>query len=82
MAFNINYEEEVLKILKTLDDSEKKQVLDYLRVISKPQGESGKKLIEDIRKLNFDKESLREMQEAIDEACEVIEDFRDINLDG
>lgn len=82
MVININYEEEILKIMKTLDDNTKKKVLNFVKTVSNhPQGELGQNLVKRSRELNFDQESLREMEAAIEEACEVIEDFKDINLD-
>ena len=81
MVLNVNYEEEILKILRTLDDRKKQEVLNYLRIIDSPKGELGKNLIEDSRNLNFDAVSLKEMEDAINEDCEIVEDFRDINLD-
>ena len=81
MVLNTNYEEEVLKILRTLDENKKQEVLNYLRIIDTPKGESGQKIIADSLQLNFDDDSIREIEEAINSDCEVIEGFKEINLD-
>lgn len=67
MVLNTNYEEEVLKILRTLDENKKQEVLNYLRIIDKPMGELGQKIIEDSAKFKFDNTSLNEMEKAIQE---------------
>ena len=52
MAIKINYEEEVLKIMKTLDAKGKKELLDFVKSVStRPKGESGKKLSEGIHEM-------------------------------
>lgn len=82
MVLNINYEEEVLKILKSLDKTRKQRVLDFAKEVAKPpQGEPGASLVKRSSELNFDADSLREMEEAIEEAFNVIHEPKDINLD-
>lgn len=78
----INYEQEILDIVRGLSDAQKQQALDYLRVLKRPQGEPGWKVVQHSRELAFDKGSLEEMQRAIDEACEMVEDFPEVDLDG
>jgi hypothetical protein len=77
----VNYEQEILELVRTLSDDQKQQALDYLRVLKRPKGELGWKVIQHSRELDFDLESLEQMERAIDEAFEVIEDFPEVNLD-
>ena len=69
MAININYEEEVLKIMKTLDDDTKKKVLNFAKTVSKrPKTVSGKEFIENTTHIRISDEDAADMMQAISEA--------------
>ena len=81
MVLNVNYEEEVLKILRTLDDSKKQAVLDMAKSLSKhPPSISGKELLDRTKNIRLSDEDAQEMMQAIDEAFNSIEDIQ-VNLD-
>lgn len=67
----VNYEQQILELVRTLSDDQKQQALDYLRVLKRPHGEPGWKVVQHTRELDFDLESLEEMEHAIEEAFEV-----------
>lgn len=80
MSIHINYEEQLLSIVRGLSDAQKQRVLEYAQVVSRPEGERGSDIIEHAKKLNFDKQFLQEMKEAIEEECETVEPFKDVSL--
>lgn len=77
----INYEEELLSIFRQLDDRRKQEVIEKAkRVSERPKRVSGTEFIRATKDVNFDSESLAEMQTAIDEAFSEIHDI-DVSFD-
>jgi hypothetical protein len=77
----VNYEQEIIELVRTLSDDQKLATLDYLRSLKRPHGEPGWKIVQHIHELGFDIESLDEMERAIEEAFEEIEGFPEVDLD-
>lgn len=77
----ISIERELLDILHRLDETKQKKVLDFARDLSRPRGESGKAFVEATKNLGFSKQDLAEIEQAIEEGCEIIEDDIEINFD-
>jgi len=50
-----------------LDKSQQMRVLDFVEKLQRPKGISGAEVIKIAQEINFDSESLREMQQAIEE---------------
>lgn len=82
MSTQISYEEQILTIVRRLTDAQKKQVLAYAETVSRPPGEAGEAIVAHVQELNFDTEFLADMQRVIEEECESIEPFEDVDLDG
>lgn len=78
---NSNYEEEVLKILRTLDDNKKQEVLEIVKGFSKrPKTVSGKEFVEKTQHIRISDDDATEMMQAIESAFNTIEDI-EVNLD-
>ncbi|MEL6526654.1 MAG: hypothetical protein AAFQ07_13190 [Chloroflexota bacterium] len=82
MSAQMTYEEQLLMVVRRLTDAQKQEVLAFAETVSRPPGESGDSIIAHVRELDFDKEFLSEMKISIEEECERIEPFEDVNLDG
>lgn len=81
IVLNVNYEEEVLKILRNLDDSKKQDVLDIAKALSKrPSTISSKELLDRTKHSQLSDTDAQEMMQAIDEAFNSVEDIQ-VNLD-
>lgn len=77
-------ERELIQKIHGLDETTQQAILDYIGalVISKrPEGIKGEDAIRLAREINFDAESLREMQEAIEEFFEGEAIIEDVKLD-
>jgi hypothetical protein len=71
----VNYEQEIMAIVRTLSDEKKQEALDYLRVLKRPPTVSGKELLERTKDIRISDEDAAEMMAAIEEAFNVIEDI-------
>lgn len=76
------YVDQIIHYVEKLDTEKQRQVLEYAQSLSKPKGISGRELIQLAHELNFDPQDLVEMQQAIEEECEQLEDFPEVDLDG
>jgi hypothetical protein len=75
-------EQEILNELRQMSPAKQREVLEMTRRIKhRPEGEPGWKLIQHAREINFSHEDLEEMERAIEEACEDIEDATEVNFD-
>lgn len=81
MMADISYEDEILASIRLLDEAGQRRVLEFIRGLSRPKGEPGWKIVQHARKINISSKDLDEMRQAIEEACEIIEDFPEVNLD-
>jgi hypothetical protein len=73
---DISYEDDVLRIMQTLDEPRRKQVWEFVRgLVDRPRGTPGWLAIEIADKINFPPEDLDEIRTAIEEA-------KEIDLDG
>jgi hypothetical protein len=73
--------EEIFEKTKRLNIEDQRIVLGLVDRLSRPRGESGKSLKEHARKINFPKEDLAEIAEAIKD-FDNIEPDKEINLDA
>jgi len=64
----VNYEQEILDIVRTLSDVQKQQALDYLRVLKRPATVSGKEFLERTKDIQLSDGDAADMLTAIDEA--------------
>lgn len=81
MVININYEEEVLSIMKTLDDITKKKVLNFVKTVSKhPKTVSGKEFVENTKHIRISDEDAAEMMQVISEAFDTVDNI-EVNFD-
>lgn len=77
-------ERELIQKIHGLDETTQQAILDYigaLVVSMRPEGIKGEDFIQTIRELNFDPESVRQMEQAIEEFFEGDVVLEDINLD-
>lgn len=78
----ITYEQEIVRVLHDLDDEALRDVLGYVRTRkNRPPAEPGWKAVQHVTTIAFPKQDLEEMERAIEEACEEVEDFPEVNLD-
>ncbi|MBL8132899.1 MAG: hypothetical protein JNL42_13650 [Anaerolineae bacterium] len=73
---------QIVDAVQDMDLGTQRKVLDFARGLVKPKGMTGAELMRLAVELNFDSQSLDEMQQAIAEAFERIDDLPEINLDG
>lgn len=67
-------------MMRQLDDEQQRRVLEFAQHMIKPIGISRKLAIQYAREINFDSQDLLDMKDIIEEACEQIEDFPQVNL--
>ena len=78
----ITYEQEIVQALRGLNEQALRDVLGFVRTLkNRPPAEPGWKAVQHAREIAFPKADLDEMERAIEEACEEIEDPREVNLD-
>lgn len=70
-------EQEILEQISRLTGQQKQRVLDFVRTLNRPSGESGHLFIERTKHVHIDPAELYEITQAIEEGCEQIEDDRD-----
>ena len=74
--------EQIIEQLDTLNESQQREVLDTIaRVKNRPQGTPGRLAVQIAREIGFSHEDLAQMEQAIEEAFENIDDFPEVNLD-
>lgn len=77
-----SYKDRIVERLDDLTADQLRRVWEFVETVEKrPKGEPGWKIIQDARELGFSKEDLDEMERAIEEACEIIEDEPNVNFD-
>lgn len=79
----MDYKAQIIEEIDDLSEEQQREILDVvLRVKQqRPKGEPGWRAIQHAREIGFSSEDLAEMQAAIEEAFEIIDDFPDVNLD-
>lgn len=77
------YEQELLQVVKDLDRDQQKQVLNFARGLRRPPGTPGKLAIQYAKEIDFPKEDLAEIENAINEAFKdkALKVFPDVNID-
>ncbi|MEO8395999.1 MAG: hypothetical protein ABI700_23590 [Chloroflexota bacterium] len=82
MEQTVGIEQEIAGLVKELTARQKRDLLGYARSIkNRPEPEPGWKAIQHAKEIGFSSADLAQMQQAIEEACENIEDFPEVNLD-
>ncbi|MDZ4672350.1 MAG: hypothetical protein SH821_15925 [Phototrophicales bacterium] len=75
-------EETLIQRIHLLDESAQQQVLEYVsQLVVRPEGTRGEDAIRIAQKINFDPESLHEMEQSIDDMFEGETIIEDVNLD-
>jgi hypothetical protein len=74
-------EQEIISLVQRMDDVQRQQVLDYMHALTRPKGEPGWQVMQHAREIGFSTEDLREMENAIEEWCERIDDFPEVHFD-
>jgi hypothetical protein len=74
------YEQELLDHVRKLSADKQRRVLEFVKDLVKPQGTPGKLAVQYAREIHISSEDLAAMEKAIEEACEVIEDFPDVKF--
>ena len=77
----ISYEQEILEQIRALNEEQQKEVLAFARTLKRPKGISGLEAIRIAEEINFPKEDLAEIAEAIKDLDEYADD-EDIDLDA
>lgn len=79
---HILYEQEILDYLNKLSEKQQREVLEYVRkMVIRPPGTPGKLAIQYAREINFDSDDLNEMERAIQEEFQRVDEFPSVNLD-
>lgn len=77
----ISYEREILDALHKLNVDQQRRVLEFAQGLTRPKGEPGWLFLERTRDIHIEPDDLKAMEQAIEEACEQIHDFPEVNLD-
>lgn len=78
----MTYEEEIIATVKQLAPEKQRRVLEFVRQLTVPSGETGKDLVATARKIGFGSKDLREMQQAIEEERARNQSFPEVDLDA
>lgn len=78
---DVSYEDEILEQIRRLDLEGQRRVLEFARSLGRPKGEPGWRIVQHAREINFPKDDLAEIQQAIEDFCEQVEDFPEIDFD-
>jgi hypothetical protein len=78
---DVSFEEELIERVRRLDAEKQRKVLDYVRDLERPKGESGRVFLERTQHVHIDPDDLKLMEQAIEEWCERIDDFPEVNFD-
>jgi len=73
-------EQEIIEAVHKLTDEQKQQVLNIVRGLGRPEGEPGWRIVQHAREIGFSHEDLAEMSQAIEEWCERVDDFPEVNF--
>jgi hypothetical protein len=84
MMAAISYEQEILEQIRDMNEEQQKEVLAFVRSLRRPKGISGLEAIRIADEINFPKEDLAEIAEAIQEMRMNVPDFgkEDIDFDA
>lgn len=74
------FEDDLVRIMRNLNDEQQRRVLEFEQNMINPIGISGKLAIQHAREIHFDAQDLLDMKQVIEDACEQIEDFPQIDL--
>jgi hypothetical protein len=69
-----DYKQELVERIERMNESQQMRVLDFVEQLQRPKGLSGAEAIRIAKEIDFDSESLNEMQRAVEEGREVIDD--------
>jgi hypothetical protein len=64
-------DQELFNVVQTLNREQKEHLLEVARNLALPKGEPGWKIIQHARELGFSHEDVVEMEQAIEEWCEL-----------
>jgi hypothetical protein len=78
----ITLEQEIMDAVQHMNLEQQRMVLDYAHSITRPRGTPGKLAVQYAEEIGFSSEDLREMEQAIEEWCERVDDFPEVDLDG
>jgi hypothetical protein len=75
-------EQEIVEVIHKMSPEMQRKALEYLRNLSGlPEGTPGYLAVQYAREIGFPKEDLDEMEQAIEEWCERVDDFPEVNFD-
>jgi hypothetical protein len=72
----LSLKEQIVSRLDRLSVEQQKAVLDFTQTLTRPEGVSGKVLLDRLKEIQIDPQDLEEMKQAIEE------EFERIDLDG
>lgn len=78
---NITLEQEIMDVVRKLNIEQQQAVLEQVRRLVEPKGEPGWQIVQDARGIGFTSEDLAEMEKAVEQWCEQIDDFPEVDFD-
>jgi len=78
---DVSYEEEIVSEIHDLKPEQQRDVLRYIRTLKRPKGTPGKLAVQIAREIGFTPEALEEMERAINELDEYLDEPPEVNLD-
>lgn len=78
---DIPFDRELIEVVNRLTSEQQQQVLAFAESIARPRGTPGKLAVQYAREIALSDEDAEAMMQAIDEACEQVEDSPEVNLD-
>lgn len=75
-------EQELLERVRKLSLGDQRLVMDLVERLARPRGESGKEFLDGTQNVHIAPTELAIMEQAIEDACERISGFPEVNFDG
>ena len=82
MMSDMTLEQEIIEAVHKLTNEQKRELLEHAHRLTQPKGISGKEFMERTKDIHIAPQDLKAMQQAIEEWCERIDDFPEVNFDG
>ena len=77
----MSIEQEIIEVVHRMTEDQQRELLEHARRMARPKGTPGKLAVQYARELNFSPDDLAEMEKAIEEWCERIDNSPAVNFD-
>lgn len=78
---DVSFEREIVSEIHDLKPEQQREVLQYIRTLKRPKGTPGKLAVQMAQEIGFSHEDLEEMERAINELDEYLDEPPEVDLD-